>query len=467
MNPPLRKVVVSTTYLCLIGLTEGIKSNNSSLIDHLYSLKAAAEARRKESGDINDSLVAELVTISPILTQLQRRINENGSISSRLNTVLSDLEPFRKSGAMRHLLPKKKLNKGKIRAEGDINEDYDSMMRAHVHKKSFISQLQDIFPHLGSDFIIKLLDEYSDDVEKVTAHLLDDTLPENLKNAVPSESSQYLDTHTPPESVTQPQKPHLPIRRNVFDDDELDRLAINTSRLHFGHQNTDQTADDLLQDRSNAPNVAAILSALAAFDSDDDERDDTYDIEDVGGTVDSVAPGNNPEEQTYDGVDSNERLLFEAYKATPITFHRDAVTRRGQPRASLKEQTGLTDEAIEGWALMLARDQRRMRRLEQKYSSFSGAQPDLAPTSWQSGPSGSGTEDSDADGIARSREGFNSQTFRGRGGRARGRGNVAGPGGDKTTEIARHRKEANKGSIANHNRRDQRARKMARGGFPG
>ena len=59
---------------------------------------------------------------------------------------------------------------------------------------------------------------------------------------------------------------------------------------------------------------------------------------------------------------------------------------------------------------------------------------------------------------------------RGRGGfpgRGRGRGNVAGPTGDKDTEAARRRKEASKGSRANHNRRDQRARKMARGGFPG
>lgn len=125
----------------------------------------------------------------------------------------------------------------------------------------------------------------------------------------------------------------------------------------------------------------------------------------------------------------------------------------------------MTDEAIEGWGLMLSRDARQMRRLEAKFSTFTGGQKELAPTAWRASPAGSGTEDSDVDGNSRWRGGF--RGGRGGRGRGRGRGNVAGPTGDKDTEVARHRKEANKGSRANHNRRDQRAKKMARGGFPG
>lgn len=252
----------------------------------------------------------------------------------------------------------------------------------------------------------------------------------------------------------------MPARRNVFDDDEFDKLAVDTSRLHFGRRNPDSTADAVLQDRSNAPSKAAILSALAAFDSDDDERDDTYDVEDVGGTVDSATPGNNPEENNSDVRDAHDEALFKAYKATPDVFGRDAATRRGKLRLSLREETGMTDEAIEGWGLMLSRDQRQMRRLEAKYSNFTGAQRDLGPTAWRANESGGEDHAND-----RGRGG----RLRGspRGGRGRGRGNVAGPTGDKDTEAARNRKETNKGSRANHNRRDQRARKMARGGFPG
>jgi len=109
---------------------------------------------------------------------------------------------------------------------------------------------------------------------------------------------------------------------------------------------------------------------------------------------------------------------------------------------------------------MLSRDPRRMKRLEAKFSMFTGGQDQLKVTAWRASPAGSGTEDSDMDGGNRGRGGF-----RGRG-RGRGRGNVAGPSGGET-DVARQRKAANKGSSANHNRRDQRAKKMARGGFPG
>jgi activating signal cointegrator complex subunit 2 len=157
--------------------------------------------------------------------------------------------------------------------------------------------------------------------------------------------------------------------------------------------------------------------------------------------------------------------LFRAYKSTPKLFERDAATRRSKPRMALKEETAMSDEAIEAWGLMLSRDPRQMRRLEAKFSMFTGGQKELAPTAWRASPAGSGTEDSDVDGNNRGRGGIRGRA--GRGGRGRGRGNVAGPTGDKDTEVSRQRKEAHKGSRANHNRRDQRARKMARGGFPG
>ena len=142
----------------------------------------------------------------------------------------------------------------------------------------------------------------------------------------------------------------------------------------------------------------------------------------------------------------------------------------------------MTDEAIEGWAIMIGRDPRRLRRLEAKFSitvSFTGGQSELAATAYREGAGAtteSGTEDpeggSGGAGRGRGRGGsFPRGSGRGRGTRGRGRGggggNVAGPADDKTTQVARQRKDASKGSRANHNRRDQRARKMARGGLPG
>jgi activating signal cointegrator complex subunit 2 len=277
------------------------------------------------------------------------------------------------------------------------------------------------------------------------------------------------DTTRPiPTATQQPVPPpkssqHLPERRNVFDNDEFDRLVVDTSRLHIGRRGKELTADKVLSDRSKAPAKSAILAALAAFDSDDDERDDTYDVEDVGASVDNATTG--PDEADADLRDKNEEALFGAYTMTPELFGRDSETRRGKPRAALKSETGMTDEAIEGWGIMIARDPKRLRRLEAKFSTFAGQQRELAPTSWRNSPAGSGDEAGEGSGERGGYHGRGRGRGRGRGGR--GGGNVAGPVDDKTTQVARQRKDANKSSRANHNRKDQRGKKMARAGFSG
>lgn len=276
-----------------------------------------------------------------------------------------------------------------------------------------------------------------------------------IRESTRSHSDHHVLDHEPRSPISE-----LPVRRNIFDDDEFDQLSVSPSKLRFGRKNPDQTADDVLQDKSSAPNKAAILSALAAFDSDDDERDDTYDTADVGGTVTN-------EDAPTDSQDIHEEALFLAYKSSPTIFGRDKASREGRPRAKLREEVGMTDEAIEGWAIMLNRDPRKLRRLEAQFSSFSGQQNLLAPSSWKASPNASGTEDSDVDRRNENDRGRGGR-LRGQGrGRGRGRGNVAGPTGDRDTEAARRGKEANKGSRANHNRKDQRGKKMARGGFPG
>jgi activating signal cointegrator complex subunit 2 len=261
-----------------------------------------------------------------------------------------------------------------------------------------------------------------------------------------------------------PTPPLIPTRRNVFDDDDFDRLAIDVeSKVSFGKQ-PDRTADDIIKDRSTAPNKAAILSALAALDPDDDERDDTYDAADVGGTVE-------PSNQEADAAaDRHEETLFRAYQADPALFDRDADTRRGKYRAQLIADTEMSHEAIEAWALMLTRNPQQLRRLQAKYE-FSGQQSQLERTSWRAAAAdGEDGEAADGSSSSAAARGASNRGRGGRGGRGRGRGrggNVAGPTGDKETEAARRRKESNKGSRANHNRRDARAKKMARGGFPG
>ncbi|OAF99711.1 uncharacterized protein CC84DRAFT_1103515 [Paraphaeosphaeria sporulosa] len=465
VNPPLHAKLATIAYMGLISLLEGPKPNFSVLSDHLYSLKANGEQQLK-AGAVQTSLIADLVTNTPLLHKI--RDQATTPEAARVRNFAASLISFQQSSAARpKKLVRRKVDKGKGKAL-DYEYGHGAFGEIHVHRMSMISQIQDLFPDLGSGFVVKLLDEYNENIEEVTAHLLEDSLPPHLANADRSEplsSPSATKPHFTPRST-----PPAIERRNVFDNDEFDRLAVDTSRLHIGRKNADATADTILSDRGAAPSKSAILSALAAFDSDDDERDDTYDVEDVGGTIDSATPG--PDEADADLRDKNEEALFRAYNSTPGLFARDAETRRGKARAALKSETGMTDETIEGWGLMIGRDPKRLRRLEAKFSAFSGQQTQIASTSWRSTPAGSDTEGGEAGGEVQGSRGGRGGgrgrgRGRGRGGGGRGGGNVAGPTDDKGTRISRQRKEAGKGSRANHNRRDQRARKMARGGLPG
>jgi len=446
------KAFTGFSYLGLTSLVLLEHPKVSILSDCLYNLKAQAD---KTSGTA--TLLSDLVTNSRLLIKLRSNTIHNST--DRLKNLLDELEAYRMPSIAR---PKKQVgrkpakDKGKARAlDGDL----------HIHRMSLVTQIQDLFPYLGDGFVLKLLDEYNDSVEQATAHLLDDSLPSHLQSISRSEPAPGFDK-TQVEDIdrlvpksTPPPSP-IPERRNMFDDDEL--LAVESSRLHIGKKERSETI---------APNKAAIISALAAFDSDDDERDDTYDVEDVGGTVDNAHPDGEPGTASKATQQENDMILFSAYRASPELFSRTFDVRRGQARMALKRETGMTDEAIEGWSIMLQRDSRRLKKLEAHFwdRAFDGHQPALAATAYRESP-GITEEESlealqqfDRPGVFRGR---GRGRGLGRGGRGRG-GNVAGPPGDTSTSSAQRRKEQNKSSRANHNRRDQRARKMARGGFAG
>lgn len=187
MNPPLRKTIISTTYLSLIGLTEGDKPQFSSLIDQLYSLKSAADAHKAGPTNEKDSLVANLVSQTPILKQVQQKLRESEE-SGRAKPVLSSLEAFKIAGVSGkpHKPLQRKVNKGKSRAT-DEELGFEAHGQIHIHRMSLITQIQDLFPDLGSGFIVKLLDEYNENVEQVISQLLEGSLPEHLESADRSE----------------------------------------------------------------------------------------------------------------------------------------------------------------------------------------------------------------------------------------------------------------------------------------
>ncbi|CAI7589326.1 unnamed protein product [Penicillium crustosum] len=486
-----RKILVANIYVGLVSL----------LKEPLFSLKAAARVgapkMKKEA-----TLLSDLICSSDLLIRLEKYLSIHPQ--KRGQDLLASLRTYQvESKSLHHRYQRrKKVDKGK-----EVSSDPIVSGELHAHKMSLVTQVQDLFPDLGSAFVVRLLDFYNDNPETIVAHLLDDSLPLELQSLDRSEQlpppAEPPHSHLPPQptppSMPSPTFAPLPARKNIFDKDvdiaELSRSGEAQGKLHFGRVNADQTADTILADHSkHAANKAAILSALATFDSDDDERDDTYDTADVGGAIDGATGGADGEadaaERTRRAADV-ETVLFRTYKSNPGLFARDSATRRSQPRASLKRETEMTDEAIEGWAVMLARDPKRLAKLEDRLAMDAGGlagagslnQPELRSTSYRRPQPREDREDSDegeSSGNAGSRggRGGGGRGGRGRGGGGRGLGGRGGRGSgpssggqgqpDKDSAVSRQRKEENKGSRANHNRRQQHAKKMARGGgLPG
>jgi activating signal cointegrator complex subunit 2 len=435
-------------YLSLVSLVRLPSPNFSLLSDHLYSLKTNARALKAQN---RPSLLASVVSNTPFIRRLEKMsISSSDSETSEFPKPPRDLSAGLlefNSSRTRPVHGRSKAGKGKARQAA--NEALDVV---HIHRMSKISQVQDLFPDLGSGFITKLLDEYDEDVEIVTAHLLEDSLPEHLVNLDRSEQLQiqghdnFENRHHTTAVFSPRSTPPLPERRNVFDNDEFDNLAVDASKLHIGKARQDLTADHLLS--SSRTDKAAILAALARFDSDDDERDDTYDAADVGGTVDNSL---DTDRDAAAAEDLAERRLFQTWKANPACFERDATTRKSQARAALKRETKWTDEAIEGWAIMLQREPVRVKNLERRLGEWRGEQQSISRSGWTE----HATDDSGAEGELPARGGG----YHGRGRGARGTAAGGGAGSERGTQRARRGKEV-RGS---HNRREGRAKKMARG----
>ena len=102
---------------------------------------------------------------------------------------------------------------------------------------------------------------------------------------------------------------------------------------------------------------------------------------------------------------------------------------------------------------------------------FSGEQSAVNPTAWRAkqpdlGEEYSETHDEGED--PQTKEHGPSSTDSGKSNdqpKNRGKGSVAGPSGNKDAGDARKYKETKKATKANHNRREQRAKKIAKGGY--
>ena len=448
-------------YWTLRSLMSDKTNHSSMLLDHLYQVKSDAVKVRKAKAE-ERTILSDMLCSTAFLRHLAK--DAMVADTNRGRDLLQSLASFRESTKHLHSpAPRRRrqFSKGKSRAN-----DADEM---HIHQASQISQVHELFPDLSNPRILQLLDHFDNDVERVIAALLE---PESLSHELPTTSDDIGGAE--PDAVsnlpvlTPKSTQHLPPqRKNVFDNDDFDNLRVSTKQLHRGRRDINATGPATVSE--HARSKAAIMAALAAFDSDDDERDDTYDVADVGGTVDqSVDTDNRPQSGRPSEQIAHEEVLFRAWKDSPELFARDSKTRVSRVRQDLKCQTQMSDEQIEGWSIMLSRDQKQQDRLQNKYAAaraFQGSQKALNQTKWQDNPSAdNSTDEGEGFGVERSNDGRRMGQAQIRGARnwqgGRG-GGAAGPASEASTQAARRRKEQGRGR--GRGQKDGRARKMGRG----
>lgn len=91
------------------------------------------------------------------------------------------------------------------------------------------------------------------------------------------------------------------------------------------------------------------------YESDEDERDDTYE---------ATEGVDEEESQANAKLDRIQQYLFQIYSSNNQAF--DKSDRKSKTRSDLKKTTEWSDEQIEGWARMLERNPRQFKMLERK-----------------------------------------------------------------------------------------------------
>ncbi|BGP61294.1 hypothetical protein NBRC10512v2_002613 [Rhodotorula toruloides] len=243
--------------------------------------------------------------------------------------------------------------------------------------------------------------------ERVVAALLDDApLPPDLARL--RDGTANPEPAPTPAPAPQAASPKVE-RRNIYDDDRLfsrGTLLVGGKDRKLASQNK-TTPPALKLDESLKASIIALAEAPSSDEEEDGEgeaflEDGTED----GGTRVQVGDG-EPKDQTDEDEEGDDvamgdgpsgggttagssapatasrssiyspatvLTLESTYLRSPALFKRDAATRRGKERKALREKTGLGDEQIEGWKVMLERDPKKLQKLADKHT-------DLAATS--------------------------------------------------------------------------------------
>ncbi|XP_042661698.1 activating signal cointegrator 1 complex subunit 2 isoform X2 [Tyto alba] len=289
-----------------------------------------------------------------------------------------------------------------------------------VELDSLISQVKDLLPDLGEGFILACLEEYSYNAEQVINNILEDKL-------VP-----YLDKldRTMQRQLKPDPTPLVTSRYNVFQNDEFDvfsRDSVDVSRIQKGKRREKDTTRSLLNDkrlvaeqRERYSQYSVIVEEIPVQPGEaqlygedyEDEYDDTYDGNQVGAN----------------DADSDDELISRRPFTVPQVLRpKGQEEGQGEEEEDEEEEEEAEKERTKDHFVQdpaVLRERAEARRLA--YLARKGHKHDSSAVV----------------------------------------GNVKGHGQNRETVQERRKKEANKSTRANHNRRAMADRKRNKGMIP-
>ncbi|XP_061321722.1 activating signal cointegrator 1 complex subunit 2 [Pezoporus flaviventris] len=290
-----------------------------------------------------------------------------------------------------------------------------------VELDSLISQVKDLLPDLGEGFILACLEEYSYNAEQVINNILEEKLEPYLDKLDRTMQRQLKPDPTP--LVTS--------RYNVFQNDEFDvfsRDSVDVSRIQKGKRREKDTTRSLLNDKrlvaeqkERYSQYRLVVEELPVQQGEaqlygedyEDEYDDTYDGNQVGAN----------------DADSDDELI----SRRPFTIPQVLRT-KGQEEGQEEEEEDEEEEEEE------AEKERTKDHFVQDPAVL--------------------RERAEARRLAfLARKGYKHDS-------SAVVGNVKGHGQNRETVQERRKKEANKSTRANHNRRAMADRKRSKGMIP-
>ncbi|KAM9178885.1 activating signal cointegrator 1 complex subunit 2 isoform 2-T3 [Mergus octosetaceus] len=290
-----------------------------------------------------------------------------------------------------------------------------------VELDSLISQVKDLLPDLGEGFILACLEEYSYNAEQVINNILEDKLVPSLEKMDRTMRRQPKPDPTP----------LLNSRHNVFQNDEFDissRDSVDVSRIQKGKRREKETTRSLLNDKrliaeqkerysqySVVVEEVPVQPGEAQLYREDyeDEYDDTYDGNQVGAN----------------DADSDDELISRRPFTTP-----QVLRPKGQEEGQEDEEEDEEEE-----------EEAEKERPKDHFVQDPAVLRERAEARRLAFLARKGGHKHDSSAVV---------------------GNVKGHGQNRETVQERRKKEANKSTRANHNRRVMADRKRNKGMIP-